>query len=514
MKYLIAFHDFLNESKIEDIYSKYYSDIEIEKFNQIISADPTTILKNGQVAKMGTYSKWLLSLYKVNSLKLEDLYKATDYLTTFDKLKSRKVLSAQQADILSYKSLSELFKSTSVIGGTGKPTEDESYLNEDRYFIINGQAEVYFEDNDYLIVIPRTLEASKFYGKDTQWCTLYPDNFKFYSKLGDLYIIIDKHKLNTSDIKRRRQFHFETSQFMDMNDSKLESEDRKQFFSYFKLHSRNYLLNYDYKGIYHEGRASVRLDGKFGFVDEEGNEVTPLKYDGVGNFREGKAVVKLKGKYGFVDKHGNEVSRLKYNSVGDFFGGMAWVKLKGKFGFVDIQGNEIIPPKYDDVGFFHEGRANVQLNYKYGLVDMQGNMVTLLKYDSIGEFREGRVKFRLDSKYGVLDLHGNEVIAPKYDSVGNFSEGRAVVQLNGKWGCVDLHGNEVIPLKYNAVYDFHEGRARVRNNGKWGFLDVDGNEVIPMKYDNILDDFSNGRATVLLNGKNGSIDLQGNETWD
>jgi hypothetical protein len=442
MKYLIPFHDFLNESKLEDIYSKYYADIESNTFTQIISADPTSIVKNGEVVKMGIYSKWLLSLYKADGLKLEDLYKATGYLTTFDKLKKRKLLSGQQADILSFKTLPELFQTISEVGGTGKPTKDESYLINDQYFINNGQAELYFENADYLIVIPRTLEASQFYGKDTEWCTLKPNMFKKYSDQGNLYIIIDKRKLNSRDRKRRLQFHFESKQFMDMDDKNLKSEDKLVFYPMFKTHPDVINLRYDEVGKFYEGRAWVAINGKHGFVDLQGNEVIPLKYVHASNFREGRAYVSLNGKWGFVDEQGNEVVPLIYDLVSDFCEGRAWVSLNGKYGFVDLQGNEVIPLKYDDTFSFQEGRAWVKLNRKYGFVDLHGNEVIPLKYDNITSFFEGRAWVRVNRKYGFVDLQGNEVIPLKYDLVDNFREGRGRVKINDKWGYVDLQGNE------------------------------------------------------------------------
>jgi hypothetical protein len=442
MKYLIPFHDFLNESKLEDIYTKYYADIESDIFNQLISTDPTSIVKNGEVVKMGNYSKWLLSLYKTDSLKLEDLYKATEYLTTFDGLKRRKLLSGQQADILSFKTLPDLFKVISEVGGTGKPTEDENYLINDQYFVNNGQAEVYFEDTNYLIVIPRTLEASQFYGKDTEWCTLYPNMFKKYSDQGNLYIIIDKRKLNKRDRKRKLQFHFESKQFMNMDDSDLKVADKLVFYPIFKTQPDAINLRYDKVGDFQEGRARVSLNGKWGFIDMNGNEVIPLKYVHASDFREGRALVNLNNKYGFVDLQGDVVIPLKYDSVYSFQEGRARVMVNDKWGYVDLQGNEVIPVKYEDVGIFQEGRAEVRLKGKYGFVDKHGNEVIPCKYDSIGNFQEGIAWVRLNDKYGFVDLQGDVVIPLKYHSVGSFYEGRACVYLNGKEGFVDVNGNE------------------------------------------------------------------------
>jgi hypothetical protein len=380
MKFLIPFHDFLNESKLEDIYTKYYADIESDIFNKLISADPTTIIKNGEVAKMGSYSKWLLSLYKNKSLKLEDLYKATNYLTTFDKLKKRNLLSGQQADILSFKSLPELFKLITKVGGTGKPSKDESYLIEDRYFINNDQAEVFFEDSDYLIVIPRTLKASKFYGKDTEWCTTMSDMFKHYTEQGDLYIIIDKRKLNSDETDRRLQFHFEyeEAQFMDMDDEMLTPNERGKYAPYFaSLPNAGFILKYDWFDGFNEGISMVILNDKTGYINQKGEVIIPLKYDWGDFFMNGSAVVELNGDYGLVDK----------------------------------EGNEVIPPIYELVGNFYMGRAMVKLNDKYGFVDEKGNVVIPLKYDGVDSFQnenDGRVVFYLDGKWGYVDVDGNE----------------------------------------------------------------------------------------------------------
>jgi hypothetical protein len=52
--------------------------------------------------------------------------------------------------------------------------------------------------------------------------------------------------------------------------------------------------------------ASVKLNGKYGFIDKTGQEIIPLKYDEAWSFHEGLGGVKLDGKSGYVDKRGNE----------------------------------------------------------------------------------------------------------------------------------------------------------------------------------------------------------------
>jgi hypothetical protein len=58
---------------------------------------------------------------------------------------------------------------------------------------------------------------------------------------------------------------------------------------------------------YKEGLARVVDRGNYGFVDENGKEVIPIKYDYASDFDEGTAIVKFNGKYGIIDKTGREV---------------------------------------------------------------------------------------------------------------------------------------------------------------------------------------------------------------
>ena len=66
-----------------------------------------------------------------------------------------------------------------------------------------------------------------------------------------------------------------------------------------------FMLKYDDAYNFSEGLALVKLNGKYGYIDKQGNEVIPLKYDYANNFLEGLALVRLNGKYGYIDKQGN-----------------------------------------------------------------------------------------------------------------------------------------------------------------------------------------------------------------
>jgi hypothetical protein len=207
-------------NKIEKIRNKYYNTIHKSKFYEIISSDPTTFKKNEIPVKLGKYSQWLLKIYKEKKLLLEDLYKANEYLKGFHSLKEKNLIPLEQRDILKYNSLQQVFSVTNkIIGNNNVKDNKEIKFIADRTLIDSGEATLFYEDEKCLIVIPETLKSSKFYGEKSHWCTTMGSNFNYYNRKGKLYIIIFKSKLGETSLPSRRlQFHFETEQFMNLND--------------------------------------------------------------------------------------------------------------------------------------------------------------------------------------------------------------------------------------------------------------------------------------------------------
>lgn len=109
------------------------------------------------------------------------------------------------------------------------------------------------------------------------------------------------------------------------------------------------------------GIAKVRLDGKFGFIDKTGKEIIAPKYDDIGEFSEGLVSVSVGGeregyydewsgeryeyytggKWGFIENTGKEIIPLKYDKVSSFSQGKAKVELDGREFYIDKTGKEI-----------------------------------------------------------------------------------------------------------------------------------------------------------------------------
>ena len=199
----------IEAATIQDIQSKYYPNIDLNIMRQILSqGDPT--YRQEKPDKMGKYGKWLLWLYQNRQLKLEDLYKAKEYLSYFIKFAQK----IEDKDINHYKTLPQLYLTVKPF--MDDPTQASSHQDEIR--MAKEGAEKVYEDDVWLIVVPHTEEAAKYYGKNTQWCTAADGNnyFNHYNSQGPLYININKAD------NEKYQFHFESDQFMDETDTPIE----------------------------------------------------------------------------------------------------------------------------------------------------------------------------------------------------------------------------------------------------------------------------------------------------
>ena len=141
--------------------------------------------------------------------------------------------------------------------------------------------------------------------------------------------------------------------------------------------------------IYQVSEGCVRVSNrdKMGFLDLQGNEITPFLYDMVWIFSEGMAEVaiyeetggKPVPRYGFIDRDGNEVVSPKYKESRDFHDGVAAVQTADGWGYIDKTGKEMLMPQYAWAGDFTDGKAFVtEKNGKTWLIDKSGKKVQFI----------------------------------------------------------------------------------------------------------------------------------------
>ena len=227
-----------------------------------------------------------------------------------------------------------------------------------------------------------------------------------------------------------------------------------------------------------EGLSAVKIEGQWGYIDTSGTVVIQPQFADAGNFSEGYAyVVREDGKFNFLDREGNLCLDWQSGEVrGEFHAGMIQVRKHNltRWGLMGLNGKWCLKPFW--------GYASAEWD--------EGGF-----YRIYGNKKEGRY----DPDTGIVtDL---------YDHFTPVTETIAIVEKNGKWGCLDWTANEVVvPIQYRYIYGYSEGLLTVEGRmGLRGYMDLEGNWVVAPQFRRARN-FSEGVACVeVQNGDRGYI---------
>lgn len=406
---------------VDDVYNNYYSDIDKNIFLAAVKSDPTSKrTEDGNIIGIGKYVKWILKLVKQGKWKPGDSVETIDFLGLFDKRKNQ--LPQEYRDINRYKSVYELGNIVS-----GHTVKNRSEVKQD--------VEKVYEDDKWLVVIPHTKEAACYYGKNTEWCTAATESdnmFDYYNNKGLLYINIDK--VNNC----KYQFHFETHQFMDENDSSIKPN-------------------------------SIGLsDGVINYYISIGKSLDIL-YDRYKQISNTIYLVGLKNKMNMLTTDGYQLlfdiwfDNIEFlnNSINNGDRKIGYVRLGSKYNYVDELGNILyngldIDKWFDKAFLFKNGWGLVKIGKKYNYINSNAEFLIKDKYeylpDSAEEFYKGYARIRvIEDGYGykenLIDVHGNLVIDEKYpiywvDDITYFD--------NSEYAIIGIKNDEY-GMKYNLI---------------------------------------------------------------
>jgi WG containing repeat len=272
--------------------------------------------------------------------------------------------------------------------------------------------------------------------------------------------------------------------FINTKGEKLQTEISK-----FKLKE---VFGYGAKGFI-DGFVAVFVDGKWGYINTNGELAIPAKYSKASIFKNGYAIAQIENDFYIIDNKGNqkivEISGIKeikwfseelapfkneqglsgflnssgeiviqprFLSAGYFNKGLAWVKTKDKtIGYINEFGEWVIQPKFDRAHNFDSeaGLVKVMIYDEWVYANENGEIIRFSDSDYISEFYEGLAKGRKNDKLGFYNNKLEWVIQPQFDGVRNFKNGYAVVRIEDKWGVIDKQGNWIIQPTYAAIKD-------------------------------------------------------------
>jgi len=151
-------------------------------------------------------------------------------------------------------------------------------------------------------------------------------------------------------------------------------------FSFYNI-SKKKTIFYSYLGIESENRILVKLEDKYGYIDNSGKSVIGYSFSNAKKFTQGKAPVQNKDKWAYIDKNGKIIYEYKFDFAGNFYNGMAQVGKKTgnsmKYGYINENFELVIPYKYDDSWAFNKKYAFVKQNNYWFKIDKKGNVIKL-----------------------------------------------------------------------------------------------------------------------------------------
>ena len=214
----------------------------------LMQADPTTKgdfdgdRDTRDVQKVGAYTNWLIKqwlglqqkadaehdygtpewtqkLERLQELFMEELYKVTEDLEKFHYLKKTKKYKGQK-DIGQIKSVDDLYDNVKDY----QVSKDE--ITKTKAERLRDDVDKVYEDDKWLILVPKSKEASCHYGGgQTRWCTASKSSnyYDHYAKQGPLYMMMYKEDAGKSPAENRSpQIHFESNSFYNAQDRSID----------------------------------------------------------------------------------------------------------------------------------------------------------------------------------------------------------------------------------------------------------------------------------------------------
>lgn len=237
------------------------------------------------------------------------------------------------------------------------------------------------------------------------------------------------------------------------NNTKVLNQNNEQIFSEYTQLEPIKLKNIASDLMYEKNLLTYEQDEKQGLINLEGKVVAKPIYESIEGlpYKEGELLVKIEGKYGVVNNKGNYLVDSDYDQIA-----------------VDNYTTE-------EEGYKHAGYivSNTTENgYRYGYVDVDGNVLLEPEYTEVSRIiniKDNDNIYLIVAQNGQYGMFKNQeqIIGNEYQSISYNSESNTLtLEKTRRYGVATLDGEVVIPVEF----------AQVDSTGKYIYTtDVDGN---------------------------------------
>ena len=195
-------------------------------------------------------------------------------------------------------------------------------------------------------------------------------------------------------------------------------------------------------------------------------------------------------KYGLIDLEGKTILNCDYDeitslkSVKENF----IVRQNDKVGLVNSKGQEIIKIQYKEIKTLKEGYKNeyiiVDENDNCGVISTSGTIILEPAYKQIKYLGNAEIYAVLIDNVWTLIKKNGEVINNAYNYISVKGE-NVVVEKDGKYGIITTKGEEKITPTYESLEYAFSVYYIANQEGKYGIINIDNEPIIPFEYLNM-----------------------------
>lgn len=250
---------------------------------------------------------------------------------------------------------------------------------------------------------------------------------------------------------------------------------------------------FDHADYFSNGLGLVNYKGKIGFINHDGEYVLEPVYDWASSFSDNRCVVDLNERSMIITRAGeaiSEIDRISYRSFWQFSEGKVKVETRDRLiGFMNEHGSWVIKPKYKKAGYFNDGFAWVTLpSGRTVYIDDKESILQVPQGYSVGcAFSEGVAIVSQRFSFGVIDTKGDLLLDHLPLTTNFFKDGLLAIKSEHQYQYINIHGEVVIEQAFDGAYSFSNGIAMVDIKGRTSFIDKSGRLLYkPQKYYNTI----------------------------
>ncbi|MFK7949771.1 MAG: WG repeat-containing protein [Saprospiraceae bacterium] len=280
---------------------------------------------------------------------------------------------------------------------------------------------------------------------------------------------------------------------------------------------------YDDAEMYHADYSLVKKNGKYGFINHDGEMITKFEYTTAQHHNDKLVLVQKEDKFTFLDKNilsgrhfdfaGNIEFEEEYDMViSSYTDNYSIVMTGGRYGYIDENGEQVIPLMYEEVTIFNGQFAAVKIDNKWGAIDRSNGKMIDFKYQKMRPFDENNTVVKKGKKWGIIDIQEKAILPIKYKHISNFNTDKVALAKKGKsWGLINQKGKTLIDFEYDLdenyidLLQITDGYVWLKKDGLWGTVDLNHNIIIPFKYSEIQE-VNGNEITVVEQGEVRIID--------